>query len=91
MAFVGRTLEPWDFVEQRFNTAAGYGMWYEHLCGERPTSAHLAIVRAWLKTARFGDVIYLNEDGESTKEYADLEIRWATDMPLPHPPIKTEH
>lgn len=87
MAFIGRTLEPWDYVEERFNTATGYGIWYESLCGERPTSAHLATVRKWLNTAKFGDVIYLNEDGQATKECADLEIRWTGDTP---PPIKTE-
>lgn len=60
--FSCRTLAPWDEDRWGFVTGAGFKMWLDRIGGKDAWSrSELEGVRTWIKGAKVGDEIYLNE------------------------------
>jgi hypothetical protein len=60
--FICRTLAPWDEDRWGFVNSAGFKMWLDRIGGKDAWSwSELEGVRVWLKGAKEGDELYLNE------------------------------
>jgi hypothetical protein len=73
--FSCRTLAPWDEVKWGFRTSVGLQKWLNELYGEDlVTYSQLEGVREWMKGAKEGDVINLDDDARIVPQ-GDIEIR----------------
>lgn len=75
--FTMRTLPPWQEVtkETWSHSTLGYRLWMKQISGDYVAKEKVAWLREWMRTAKPGDVVYLNDEHESVpKDRADVAI-----------------
>jgi hypothetical protein len=77
MFFTMRTLPPWEETEQwlAWNSTLGYRLWMRRISGEYVSPDKVTWLGEWMRAAKPGDVVYLNDEHESCpRELADVSI-----------------
>ena len=77
MAFTMRTLPPWDLsIQPTYSPSPlGYRLWMKRMSGDYVSAEKVAWLGAWMRSAKPGDVVYLNDDHKSCpKDLADVAV-----------------
>ena len=75
--FTMRTLPPWkEVVEETCSPSTlWYRMWMQRISGDYVAREKVAWLGVWMRSAKPGDVVYLNDDHEPVpKDLADVAI-----------------
>ena len=70
MTFIASTLPPWDKVVYTMYTptTTGYRIWMKNISGDLPSKESVEWLGAWMRTAKPGDVVHLNDDHQRCGE-----------------------